>query len=58
MGRGGCWRRARCSGAGSAWPIEAVGASALGVPVLDALQELVDHSLLRLSASSVPLRGT
>jgi predicted ATPase len=34
--------------------IEAVGASALGVPVLDALQELVDHSLLRLSASSVP----
>ncbi len=34
--------------------IEAVGTSALGgVPVLDALQELVDHSLLRLSASSV-----
>ena len=33
--------------------IEAIGTSALGAPVLDALQELVDHSLLRLSASSV-----
>jgi len=32
--------------------IEAVGTSApeLGIPVLDAVQELVDHSLLRLSA--------
>ncbi len=33
--------------------IEAVGTSSLGVPVLDALQELVDHSLVRLSAASV-----
>lgn len=31
--------------------IEAVGTSALDVPVLDGLQELVDHSLFRLSAS-------
>jgi non-specific serine/threonine protein kinase len=33
--------------------IEAVGTSVFDVPVLDGLQELVDHSLLRLSASSV-----
>ncbi len=37
--------------------IEAVCAKALdlGVPVLDALQELVDHSLLRLAAPSAPV---
>jgi predicted ATPase/DNA-binding CsgD family transcriptional regulator len=37
--------------------IEAVGARALnlGVPVLDALQELVDHGLLRLGAPSAPV---
>ena len=34
--------------------IEAVGTSALDVPVLDGLQELVDHSLLRLTPATAP----
>jgi non-specific serine/threonine protein kinase len=34
--------------------IEAVGTTVFEFPVLDGLQELVDHSLLRLSASSTP----
>ena len=38
--------------------IEVVGASALDVPVLDALQELVDHSLLRLASPGTAPRYT
>ena len=38
--------------------IEAVGTSALDVPVLDGLQELVDHSLLRLASPGTAPRYT